>query len=475
MRTLDLYIDGRFRPGAGGRRPVIDPATEQAVAEHAVAGPADLDAALVAAERALSVWGSTLAADRAGVLLRTAAILRGRTPDLARELSEETGKTLAEATGEIGRAVEHFDWFAGEAMRISGEAAVARQPGQQRLILPEPVGVVLAVTAWNFPAVLVARKLSAALAAGCPVILKAAEEAPSIAVRVVEALAEAGLPPGVVNLVLGDAAAITAHLLASPVVRKLTFTGSSAVGRILAEAAAGDLKRCTFELGGHAPVIVCPDADLDKVVASTIPYKFTSAGQSCVAPSRFYVHASRYAECLDRFTAAARGIVVGNGREPGVRMGALTTRRRLEAMERLTADAVAQGARLVLGGKRIGGTGFFFAPTVLAEVPEAAQVMSEEPFGPIAPFAAYEDLEDAIARANRLRYGFTAYAFTGSLKTASELATRLKAGNVGINQMCPSLPDVPIGGVDHSGYGYEGGSVGLDEFLHYRLISQSFG
>jgi succinate-semialdehyde dehydrogenase/glutarate-semialdehyde dehydrogenase len=474
LRTLDLFIAGRWRPGAGGYGPVVNPATAEPVARHAIASAGDLDEALEAAADGFERWSKVPAGERGAVLERTARLLRASAKDWARELTAENGKTLAESEGEIGRAIEHFEWYGAEAARIEGRLAPPRQATHQRLIVPQPLGVVVAFTAWNFPAVLVARKLSAALAAGCAVILKAAEETPTVAVRIVEALTEAGLPAGAVNLVFGDPPTISSHLLASPIVRKLTFTGSTSVGRTLARLAADDLKRCTFELGGHAPVIVCADADVEKAVAATIPYKFTSAGQSCVAPSRFYVHESLYADCLARFTAAAAAITVGDGSEAGVRMGPLATRRRLEAMERLTGDAVQHGARAVLGGKRLDRKGWFFPPTVLADVPEDAAVMNEEPFGPIAPFASFRDLDDAVARANRLRYGFTAYAFTRSLETAAALSARLKAGNVGINQMCPSLPDVPIGGVDQSGYGYEGGRAGLEEFLHFRLVSQTF-
>src|SRR5262249_622318 len=285
--------------------PVLNPATEQPVARVAAAGPEDLDEALIAAVAGFERWRKVAAAERGAVLAAAAARIRANAIAWARELTEEQGKTLAESQAEIGRAIETFEWNAAEAGRIEGRVIAGRQPGQQRLVLPRPLGVVAAFTAWNFPAVLVARKLSAALAAGCAVILKAAEETPTVATRIVGALAEAGLPAGVVNLVFGDPPTISTHLLASPIVRKLTFTGSAAVGRRVAGLAADDLKRCPFELGGHAPVILCADADIDKAVAATIPYKFTSAGQSCVAPSRFYVHESLYADCLARFAAAA--------------------------------------------------------------------------------------------------------------------------------------------------------------------------
>jgi succinate-semialdehyde dehydrogenase/glutarate-semialdehyde dehydrogenase len=339
--------------------------------------------------------------------------------------------------------------------------------------VPEPVGVVAAITAWNFPAVLVARKLGAALAAGCPVVLKAAEEAPYTAAALIQCLADAGLPRGVVNLVFGDPPRVARHLLASPTVRKVTFTGSTRVGKELARLAADDLKRCTFELGGHAPVIVCADADLDAAVRATIPFKFTSAGQSCIAPSRFLVHSSRYDAFVDKFAAAASALKVGNGLEDGTQMGPLANARRVEAMERLVRDAVERGAAVVTGGRRLNKPGFFWPPTVLRDVPDSAAVMNEEPFGPLAPMSPFDDVDEAIARANGVAYGFAAYAFTGSLATAARFAERIEAGNVGINQMCPSLPDAPIGGVKDSGYGYEGGREGIEAFLQFKLVSQT--
>jgi succinate-semialdehyde dehydrogenase/glutarate-semialdehyde dehydrogenase len=268
---------------------------------------------------------------------------------------------------------------------------------------------------------------------------------------------------------------VARHLLASREIRKVTFTGSTAVGKELARLAADDLKRCTFELGGHAPVILCEDGDVDAAVAATLAFKFTSAGQSCIAPSRFYLPERRYEEFVDKFMTAARGIVVGDGFDPATKMGPVANPRRLAAMERYCADAASLGAEILLGGRRLDRPGWFWAPTVLGEVSEEAAIMREEPFGPLAAMASYGSLEEAIARANRLAYGFAAYAYTDSLKTAEYLADRLRAGNIGINQMCPALPDMPTGGLGDSGYGYEGGRQGIDEFLHYKLVSQSPG
>ena len=473
--TARIFIGGNWLAGEAGLRPVINPASEAPMGRVSLASPAQLDAAIDAASAARRTWRNATPGDRGGVLVRAAGLLRERMDRLARQLTLEQGKTLTESRGEITRAIETLAWNGEEAVRIAGRSVPGRTPGSTRRRQPVPLGVVAAFTAWNFPAVLATRKLGAALAAGCTVVLKAAEEAPYTAAAIVAALADAGLPAGVVNLVFGDPPVVARHLLAHPAIRKVTFTGSTAVGREIAKLAAADLKRCTFELGGHAPVILAADGDVDGAVAATLAFKFASAGQSCIAPSRFYIHRGRYGEFLDKFTAAARGIAVGDGFDPASKMGPVANPRRLAAMERYSGDARQHGAELMLGGKRLERPGWFWSPTVLGNVSDEASVMNEEPFGPIAAMAAFDDLEDAIARANRLAYGFAAYAYTGSLKTAEYLADRLEAGNVGINQMCPALPDMPTGGMGDSGYGYEGGREGIEEFMHYKLVSQSPG
>lgn len=470
---VQLFIDGVWRDGGAGRTAVIDPATEAPTGEVWLADEADIDAALAAAAAARQPWRDTPAGERGAILSRAAALIEQRIDEIAQALTLEQGKTLAESRGELTRAIETFAWNGAEAGRIAGGTLPGRARGATRIRAPEPVGVVAALTAWNFPAVLVARKLGAALAAGCPVILKAAEEAPYTAAALIRCLSDAGLPAGVVNLVFGDPPRVAQHLLTSPVVRKVTFTGSTRVGKELARVAAADLKRCTFELGGHAPVIVCADADIEAAVRATIPFKFTSAGQSCIAPSRFLVHRSRYDAFVDRFTAAASALRVGNGLEEGTQMGPLANARRVEAMERFVRDAVERGAAIMTGGRRLNRPGFFWPPTVLKNVPDDAAVMIDEPFGPLAPMTAFDDLDEAIDRANATAYGFAAYAFTASLSAAARFAERIEAGNVGINQMCPSLPDAPIGGVKDSGYGYEGGREGIEAFLHFKLVSQT--
>jgi len=472
-RPVSLFIGGASYPGEAGLREVIDPATERAMGAVALASDSQVDAAIDAAEAAASDWRALPVLERGAILIRAANLLRVRVDSIARLLTLEQGKTLAESRGELTRAVETLLWNGEEAPRIDGAVTAGRAPGSTRRRLPVPIGVVAAFAAWNFPAVLAARKLGAALAAGCPVILKAAEEAPYTAAAIVQSLADAGLPNGVVNLVFGDPPAVAKRLLASGAVRKITFTGSTRVGKELAALAAPDLKRCTFELGGHAPVILCADGDVDAAVAATIPFKFTSAGQSCIAPSRFYIQRRHYAEFAEKFASVAKRLKIGDGLDPETKMGPVANARRLAAMSRYSADARQHGATVLCGGERSNDQGWFWQPTVLTDVPDDAAVMNEEPFGPIAPMAPFDDLDEAIYRANRLAYGFAAYGFTSDLSVAERLADRLEAGNIGINQMCPSLPDTPIGGLGDSGYGYEGGREGIEEFLHFKLVSTS--
>lgn len=471
--VVKLFIAGEWRTGGAGEREVIDPGTGRASGRVSLANESEIDRAVAAAEGARKSWRDTPAVDRGVILIKAAALLRERAGDIAHGLTLEQGKTLAESAGEINRAIETLAWNGEEASRIGGRSLPGRARNSSRMLVPAPVGVVAAFTAWNFPAVLTTRKLGAALAAGCPVVLKAAEEAPYTAAAIVQALADAGAPAGVINLLFGDPPVVAGRLLKAPEVRKVAFTGSTRVGKELARLAAEDLKRCTFELGGHAPVIVCADGNVDAAVTATMAFKFTSAGQSCIAPSRFYIHKSRMQEFAAKFTAAARALKVGNGTEPGMQMGSLANERRLVAMERYTGDAVAQGGEVTTGGTRLDRPGYFWSPTVLVSVPDRATVMQEEPFGPIAPMASFEDLDEVIARANAVPYGFAAYLFTQSLTTAAKFVNEIEAGNIGVNQMSPSLPDAPVGGLKDSGYGYEGGREGIEAFLHFKLVSET--
>lgn len=470
--ALHLFIDGAWIGGRDGE-PVIDPATGQQIGMLPHATPADLDRALAAAERAGALWAGTPAHERARILRRAADILRERHEAIAEVMTLENGKVLAEAKAEVMTAAETFDWSAEEARRIYGRVVPARVPGQRNFVLMEPIGVVAAFVPWNFPATPLARKVAAALAAGCACIVKPAEETPATALAIARALDEAGLPKGALNLVFGVPAEISTHLLASPVVRKVTFTGSTAVGVELARLAAADVKRTTMELGGHAPVIICDDADLDRAVELSVAAKYRNAGQICVSPTRFQVQRPLFEDFVSRFAEASRELRVGPGLTGDSQMGPLANSRRIAAMETLTADAVAEGARLVTGGKRVGNHGFFFAPTVLADVPASARIMHEEPFGPVAVINPFETLDQALAEANRLRYALSAYAFTRSAERAQRISDGLRAGVVGINTFTVTLPELPFGGVELSGDGREGGTEGVESFLTVKTVAHA--
>ena len=470
---VSLYIDGAWREGAGGRLDVINPATGERAGSVAVAAAGDLDDALAAAVRAFPGWAAMPPHERGGLLAAAARILADRTRTVAGALSVEAGKLPTEAAAELGRAAETLRWNGEEAGRIEGRVIAGRAAGSQRLSVPVPVGVVAAFAAWNFPAVLAARKLGAALAAGCTVVFKAAEEAPRTAAEIVRALADAGVPPGVVNLVFGDPARASEHLIGAGAVSAVSFTGSTAVGRRIAALAARGPKRAVLELGGHAPVIVCADADVELAVTATLPAKFGSAGQSCVAPSRYLVHRERYDEFATCFTDAASALRVGAPTDPSARLGPVIGERRLEDLRRLTTDAVARGAILRCGGEALDRRGYFWPATVLADVPDDAAVMHEEPFGPIAALAPFDDLDEAIRRANSTDYAFAAYLFTDSMAARARLVAGVRATNIGINQMAPSMPETPLAGMRDSGYGYEGGRDGIHAFQCFRLISET--
>jgi succinate-semialdehyde dehydrogenase/glutarate-semialdehyde dehydrogenase len=472
-RDTRLFIAGEWREGAGWLD-VLDPATEERAGGVALATAADVDDAVSAAGAAFPAWARTPGHERGAVLVRAAALLESRADVVVHGLMREAGKTRTDAEGEHRRAVETLRWNGEEAGRIEGGSLDGMARDGRRSLIPTPLGVVAAFTAWNFPAVLAARKLGAALAAGCTVVLKASELAPTAAGEVVRALADAGLPAGALNLVFGEPREVAGRLLGAREVRAVTFTGSTAVGRQIAALAANDLKRCVLELGGHAPVIVADDADIGLALRSIVPAKFGSAGQSCLAPSRLFVHESCHEAFVSGLAEAARSLRVGIPEvDPDAQMGPVISRQRLAALERLTEDAAARGARIVCGGARVGECGFFWAPTVIVGVPDEADLMREEPFGPIAAVASFRTLEEAIRRANRTDYAFGGYVFTRSLHTRDTAVRDLRASNIGINQMAPSLPDAPLGGMHDSGYGYEGGSGGIRAFQHLRLVSET--
>ncbi|WP_225029826.1 NAD-dependent succinate-semialdehyde dehydrogenase [Xinfangfangia pollutisoli] len=470
---VQLYIDGQWRPAADGRAlAVLNPATAGQIGTVAHAGRADLDAALAAAERGFQIWRRTSAFDRAKLMRKAAELLRARAEEIARLMVRENGKPLAQARIETLAGADIIDWFAGEAQRSYGQVIPSRAPDVLQITLKLPVGPVAAFTPWNFPINQVVRKLSAALAAGCSIIVKGPEETPASPAELIRAFADAGLPAGVANLVYGVPAEISEYLIPHPVIRKVSFTGSTPVGKHLAALAGQHMKRATMELGGHAPVIITADADLDLAAATIIPGKFRNAGQVCVAPTRFLVEDPLADAFADRFAEAARKLKVGDGMLPDTEMGPLANERRIPALEALVNDAVDRGARLLAGGRRIGNEGWFFEPTVLADVPVSARIMNEEPFGPVAIVNRFSALDDAIAEANRLPFALAAYAFTRDTATATRLGAEVEAGMMTINHLGLALPEIPFGGMKDSGHGTEGGSEALDAYLETRLVTR---
>jgi succinate-semialdehyde dehydrogenase / glutarate-semialdehyde dehydrogenase len=468
-----LFINGAWLPGAAGALDNIDPGNGERIGRVGLADPHQVQLALEAAARAFPAWSRTHGRARGAVLKRSAELLQERMEHLVDVLIREGGKTRADAQGEALRTIETLAWNGEEAPRIGGRTYPGVVDGSVRLSTPTPLGVAVAITAWNFPAVLIARKLGAALAAGCTVVLKASEFTPLSARLILQALVDAGLPPGVVNLVFGDPVQISEQLLASSVVKVLSFTGSTSVGKQLAGLAARHLIRPVLELGGHAPVIVCSDADIDRVVAVTAPAKFGTAGQSCVAPTRYLVHESLHDRLVSALVDRARSFTLGHGSDPQTTLGPVAHAGRLQALGHLVADAVGKGARLEVGGQPLAGPGCFFMPTVLSQVSADAQILAEEPFGPVATVQSFHDLDQAIEMANATPYAFAAYLFTDSMRVRNEVVMRLQASNIGVNQTAPSLPDVPLGGLGSSGYGYEGGTDGVLAYMQLRLVSQS--
>ncbi|WMY11019.1 aldehyde dehydrogenase family protein [Paraburkholderia phenoliruptrix] len=467
MAQYRIFIDGSWREGALGRKPVVSPSTEQAVATVPVAGPRDLDDAIRAAVRARSEWAGMDAYRRADILRRAAAIIEGKIPDSARRMVKEQGKTLSEAKGELTRAAETFIWAAEHA----NELCKPFNLDGRRTLQYSPIGVVAGFTPWNYPAVLTARKVAPALAAGCTFILKAAEEAPAAAVAIVEALQDAGLPDGVIALVFGEPPMISTHLLNSPEIRMVSFTGSTRVGKEIAALAAKNLQSCALELGGHSPVLVFEDSDIEGAARAICEYKFEYAGQSCNAPSRIFVHRSRYEELIRELVKFAKNIRVGDAEDPDVDMGPMIGARGLARMKRLLEDAIGKGALLQLGGQALDRKGYFWPPTVVSDVPSSALVMSEEPFGPILPVAPFDTLEEAIKLANSTAYGLASYVFSSSPQTRNTVAKRLEFGSVSINMLKGVSPDVPNPGIKDSGLGHEGGVEGFRAFQNVKLIN----
>ena len=474
--TLELLIDGAWTAGTSGVTvPVENPATGETLGQLPHASPADLDRALEASARGFETWRATPPIERQKVLEGAARLLEERIEAISRDMTRDMGKPLGEARIEMRFAIDVLRWYAEEGKRMYGRLVPGRVPGVRQMVMNEPVGPCLAFVAWNFPANNVMRKVGGALGAGCSMIIKPSEETPSTAIAIGRALQDAGLPKGVLQIVFGEPAEVSEHLMASTIPKKMSFTGSVPVGKHLQKLAADTLKRCTLELGGHAPVLVFADADIQKAAKMTAAHKFRNAGQVCISPTRFLVEDAAADEFTDALVREAEAITVGNGLEDGVTMGPLVGARRIEVMEGFVRDAVEHGGRVLTGGERIGNAGHFYAPTVIADVPDTARIMNEEPFGPIAPISTFASRDEAISRANRLPFGLAAYAFSRSAETIRALGETIEAGMVGVNSVMVSTPETPFGGILDSGYGSEGGIEGLAVYTRTRLVTEMTG
>ena len=469
---IRLLIANEWVEATGGKTiPVLNPATGKAIGNVAHASIADLDRALEAAQRGFDAWRKVPAFERGAIMRRAANLLRERADDIARLLTQEQGKPLAQARAEALAGADIIDWFAAEGMRVYGRIVPSRNPAAQQLVLKEPVGPVAAFTPWNFPINQVVRKLAAALTTGCSFLCKAPEETPASPAALFQCFVDAGVPSGTVGLVFGDPHEISSYLIPHPVIRKVTFTGSTPVGKQLAALAGAHMKRVTMELGGHAPVIMAEDADVALAVAASGGAKFRNAGQVCIAPTRFLVHNSIKSEFTRAMVAHAESLKIGDGLADGTTLGPLANPRRVAAMSQIVEDARAKGANVATGGQRVGTDGYFFAPTILSDVPLNASVFNDEPFGPIAAIRGFDTLDEAIAESNRLPFGLAGYAFTRSIKNAHQLMHNVEVGMLWLNQPATPSAEMPFGGVKDSGYGSEGGPEALESYLNTKSVS----
>ncbi len=468
---VKLFIDGEWRRGARDAA-VVNPATEAEIGRLALVSEKELEEAVQAADQGFKVWRKVPALERSKIMRKAAALLRERAETIAAIMTMEQGKPLAEARMETLGAADTIEWFAEEARRTYGRIIPSRSAQVRNVVLREPVGPVAAFTPWNFPINQAVRKVSAALAAGCSIVLKGPEETPASCAALVRAYADAGVPPGVLNLVFGVPSEVSSFLIAHPLIRKISFTGSTPVGKQLAALAGQHMKRVTMELGGHAPVLVFADADIDRTAQLLTGAKYRNAGQVCISPTRFLVERSVVNQFTEAMASAAKALKVGNGLDASSKMGALANDRRLAAMERLVADARKKGARVVTGGERVGDKGYFFAPTILSDVPANADLMHEEPFGPLAPIIPFDSYDEAIAEANRLPYGLAAYAYSTSAATVARVGNDVESGMISINQHGLGMPETPFGGVKDSGYGSEGGQEAMEAYLITKHIAE---
>ena len=471
---VQMLIGGEWTDGTSGKsQDILNPATGQSIGKVPHASTADLDRALAAAQKGFEQWRKVSAFERYKTMRKVAEIMRQRAPEIAKIMALEQGKPVGEALVETNLAGDLIDWFAEEARRTYGRIVPPRMGNVEQLVVKEPVGPVAAFTPWNFPINQAVRKVSAAVAAGCSIICKGPEDTPASCMELFRAYVDGGVPAGVVNLVFGVPHEVSEYLIPHPIIRKISFTGSTVVGKHLAALAGQHMKRATMELGGHAPAIVFEDADIKSAVSILAANKFRNAGQVCVAPTRFLVQDKVYDQFLDEFVSTVKAIKVGPGIDPESRMGALVSQRRVDAMEGFVADAVQRGAKIETGGKRMGNEGFFFEPTVLTNVSKEARIMNEEPFGPLAPVARFSTYDEVVSEANRLPYGLAAYAYTRSAKTAAALSQDVESGMVSINHHGLALPEVPFGGMKDSGYGSEGGLEAIEGYLNTKFVTQA--
>ena len=471
---LRQCIGGGFQPGTGERsEPVVNPATEETLGHLRHVSASDVELALDHSQRGFNDWRSVPALQRGAKLRRVASLIRERRESIAQLITLELGKPLAEALVETETAAELFEWAAEEARRTYGRTIPARVAGMRLTAERQPVGPVAGFSGWNAPLITPSRKISGALAAGCSIIMKPAETTPAVALALMQCVLDADIPAGVAQMIFGDPDAVSRQLLASPVIRLVTFTGSVEVGKHLTALAAETMKRTVMELGGHAPVIVCDDADVQAMASLAASAKFRNSGQVCTSPTRFLIQRAVYEEFVAAFVGHAALLRVGDGFDPNVGMGPVANARRLSAMEALTKDAVSEGAALALGGSRLERPGFFFAPTVLRDVPRTCRAMREEPFGPIALMVPFDDLDDAIALANALPLGLAGYACTTNTRRAAKLRDEMAVGTLAINHFTASWAETPFGGLNESGLGSEGGIEGLQAFQQVRLISEA--
>ncbi len=467
--NVQLYIDGKWRQTAD-TLPIINPANEHVIGQVAVAGTSDLQDAVAAAEQGFRIWKRASPARRAGIMLKAAALMRERQEEIARSITLENGKPLNEGRAEVIRGCEFFEWDAGECTRHYGRV-IPSAPGIRYIVLHEPIGAVAAFSPWNFPMSQPARKISGAIAAGCSIIIKASEETPSGVVHIARALEDAGLPAGVLNLVFGVPATISEYLIPQPQMRMVAFTGSTAVGKHLTELASRYMKPALMELGGHAPVVVCDDADPVAAGIASATRKYRNSGQVCTSPTRFFVHESIYDRFKSAFVEKARSLSVGDGMEASTQMGPVANGRRIEALQALVDDARARGAQILCGGSRLHNRGYFFAPTAIAELPDDARALQEEPFGPLAIINPVSSIDEAIDKANSLPFGLAAYGFTRSAANVDRLMQGIESGNLSINTLEASVAETPFGGVKESGIGREGGAEGLTHYTVVKTVS----